>query len=116
MADDVILWHNPRCSKSRTALKLLEEKGQSPTVRLYLKDPPDEDEIAAVLDRLGLRPRDLMRRGEAAFQEAGLTEDAADDILIAAMAAHPILIERPVAIRGDRAVIGRPPESVLDLL
>lgn len=108
------IWHNPRCSKSRQTLALLAEKGIDPEVRLYLADPPSEAELIAVLDQLGLGSRDLIRKGETAYKEAG-PRDADDAALIAAMAANPALIERPVVIHGGRAALGRPPQNVLQL-
>lgn len=113
---DVILWHNPRCSKSRAALKLLEDAGVAVTVRRYLEDAPTLAELTALHRALARPALDMVRTGEAAFRAAGLTKGASDDMLLEAMAEHPILIERPVAIRGARAVIGRPPEAVLSLL
>lgn len=110
------IWHNPRCSKSRQTLKLLEENGVEPAVVLYLNDTPSADEIRGVLGKLGLSARELMRRREAAYKELGLAAVDDEDALIEAMAAHPKLIERPVVIRGDRARLGRPPEDVLELL
>lgn len=112
-----VLWHNPRCSKSRGALELLRERGIEPQVRSYLDTPPDADELRSVLGKLGIGPRQLLRTGEEAYASLGLADESLDDdALIAAMVAHPRLIERPVFINGDRAVIGRPPEQVLDLL
>jgi arsenate reductase len=109
--DHIELWHNPRCSKSRAAHELL---GNRATTRRYLEDPPSRAELEAVLVKLGTAdPRVIVRTGEPAY--AGL--EAADrDELLDAMVAHPELVERPIAIRGDRAVLGRPPEWVLDLL
>ena len=112
----VTIWHNPRCSKSRAALKLLEDNGIAPEVRCYLDDPPSADEIRAALGLLGLPAIGLMRTKEAAFREAGLSKDDAQDRLVAAMAAHPILIERPVVFANGKAALGRPPEAVLALL
>ena len=112
---DLTLWHNPRCSKSRQALALLEDGGHAPLVRLYLTNAPTEAEITDLLDRLGAEPRALMRTGEKIYRDLGLHE-ADDAALIVAMATHPILIERPVLLAGDRAVIGRPPEQVLTLV
>lgn len=110
-------WHNPRCSKSRAALALLHERGQAPEVVEYLKTPPDATRIRAVLKRLALPARALLRTGEDRYADLGLADDGlSETALIDAMAAHPILIERPIAIRRDRAVIGRPPERVLELL
>ena len=110
------LWHNPRCSKSRQALALLEERGVAVTVRRYLEDSPDAAEIRALRDKLGLPVIEMMRMQEPDFKAAGLGRDSDEDDLIAAMAATPKLIERPVLISEARAVIGRPPERVLDLL
>jgi len=111
------IYHNPRCSKSRQTLDLLRGRGIEPTVIEYLSDPPDAATIAALLDLLGLEPRQLMRKGEAVYQELGLADASLDrDALIAAMAANPILIERPVVVANGKAAIGRPPESVLDIL
>lgn len=114
---DTRLYHNPRCSKSRATLELLESKGIQPRIIRYLDTPPDRDELHALLGLLGIPPRALLRTGEAEYTELGLADPArTDDELIAAMAAHPRLIERPVFVHGGRAVIGRPPETVLDIL
>ena len=113
----VTLFHNPRCSKSRATLALLQERGIEPDIRLYLEDPPDAAEIRRVLDQLGLEPRELMRKGEQAFREQGLGEPGlSDKQLIAAMATTPKLIERPIVIANGKARLGRPPESVLEIL
>jgi len=113
----VEIWHNPRCTKSRQTLKLLQERGVEPEVIRYLEQPPDADRIAAVLKMLGVEARQLMRRKEALYKSLGLKDDALDEpALIAAMADNPILIERPVVIAGGRAAIGRPPEAVLEIL
>jgi arsenate reductase len=112
-----VIWHNPRCSKSRRTLELLREAGVEPDIRLYLVDAPDPDEIRTVLSALGAGdPRALMRRCEPVYRELGLADIEDPDQLVGAMAAHPILIERPIVILGERAIIGRPPETVLDLL
>ena len=111
------IYHNPRCSKSRQTLALLEERGISPRVVDYLKTPPSAAELKAILKKLGLRPRDLMRKGEPIYAELGLKDrDLDDDALIALMVANPILIERPIVVSGGKAAIGRPPESVLEIL
>lgn len=113
----MMLYHNPRCSKSRAALQLLTERGVTPEVVEYLKTPPDEDTLRALLAKLGLSPRELMRRGEPDYKEGKLDDPAlSDDDLIRAMAANPRLIERPILVADERAVIGRPPERVLELL
>lgn len=113
----ITLWHNPRCSKSRQTLALIETAGVPVTVRKYLEDAPSVTEIVAARMALGNPPTlQMMREGEAVFKELGLSADTPDVELIAAMAAHPILIERPIAFKGKRAIIGRPPEAVKDLL
>ena len=112
----ITIWHNSRCSKSRQALALIEGKTDV-TVRRYLDDAPSEAEIRATLAALGHPPAiTMMRIGEKLFKELGLTKTTDDTTLIAAMAQHPILIERPIAFAGNHAVIGRPPENVLDLM
>lgn len=113
---DVIIWHNPRCSKSRQTLALVEQHGVTPTVRRYLDDAPSEAEIRAALAALGLRPIEAIRTKEAEFKEMGLTKDSADDDLIRAMADVPKLIERPIVFKDGKARLGRPPEQVLDIL
>ena len=114
---DLTLYHNPRCSKSRGALQLLEERGVQPTVRLYLETPPSAEELRDLLAKLGITARQLLRSGEDEYRELNLANEALSEAqLIEAMAAHPRLIERPILIAGDRAVIGRPAENVLDLL
>lgn len=114
---DLVIYHNPRCSKSRQTLALLEEQGKTPQVVEYLKTPPDAATLKGILARLGKSPRDIMRRQEEPYKTLGLDNPAvSDDQLIAAMVEHPILIERPIVVAGDRAAIGRPPENVLSLL
>lgn len=111
------LYHNPRCSKSRQALALLEENGIEPDIVRYLETPPDAATLKALLRKLGLkRAHDLVRHKEADYKTAGLSPDSDNDTVIAAMAKYPKLIERPVLVHGKQAVIGRPPETVLDLL
>ncbi|MBV0933730.1 arsenate reductase (glutaredoxin) [Marinobacterium weihaiense] len=113
----ITLYHNPRCSKSRETLKLLQERGIEPEIREYLKDVPTADEIKAVLDALGMAPRELLRVKESEYKDAGLdNQDLDDAAVIQAMTLYPRLIERPIVINGDRARIGRPPESVLEIL
>lgn len=111
------IYHNPACSKSWAALALLNEKGVEPTVRLYLEEPPTVEELEEVLALLGMEPRALLRTGEVAYTEQGLADPALTRAqLLAAMVAHPSLIERPLVLTHDRAVVGRPPERVLELL
>ncbi|KUJ82269.1 arsenate reductase (glutaredoxin) [Ruegeria profundi] len=112
----ITYWHNPRCSKSRTGLELLEQNGAQVEVRKYLEDAPSVDELRDVLSKLGIEPIDMMRTGEKRFKELGLSKSSPADELISAMAENPILIERPLAIAGDKAAIGRPPEELLSLL
>ncbi|WP_425099576.1 arsenate reductase (glutaredoxin) [Tropicibacter sp. S64] len=112
----MILWHNPRCSKSRQALALLDARGVTVTVRKYLEDAPSLEELRAAQEALGLPAIGMMRSGEAAFREMGLSKTDSDATLLAAMAQEPKLIERPVLFAGGKAVIGRPPECVLELL
>ena len=110
------IWHNPRCSKSRQTLQLLQDNGESPNVRLYLQDGPDEAMLRSVAGKLGISAVEMMRVQEKLFKELCLSKSTDDDNLFAAMAANPSLIERPIVINGDKAAIGRPPESVLDIL
>ncbi len=111
------IYHNPRCSKSRQTLALLEENGVSPDVVLYLDAPPSAAEIKELLGKLGIEARALLRKGEDAYKSEGLGDTSLDDAaLVAAMVAHPKLIERPIVVKGERAVLGRPPENVLELL
>ena len=111
------IYHNPRCSKSRQTLALLEERGIAPRVVDYLKTPPSAAELKTILKQLGLRPRDLMRKGEPLYAELGLKDrDLDDDALIALMVSNPILIERPIVVSRGKAALGRPPESVLEIL
>ncbi|WP_170475315.1 arsenate reductase (glutaredoxin) [Ruegeria arenilitoris] len=109
-------WHNPRCSKSRIGLALLEEKGAVLNIRKYLEDTPTEDELRDVQEKLDLPVIRMVRTGERLFKEVGLAKTTTDAELIRAMVDNPILIERPVGISGDTAVIGRPPENLLALL
>lgn len=113
----VTIYHNPRCSKSRETLELLEGKGVQPRIVKYLESPPTAAELKQVLKKLGMKPRDIMRKGEARYAELGLKDkDLKDDELIALMVANPILIERPIVVNGGKAAVGRPPEAVLKIL
>lgn len=113
---DITIWHNPRCTKSRQTLALLQERGIDPQVRLYLADPPSEAEIRAALAALGLPALSAMRVKEPEFRAEGLSKDSPEDTLIAAMARVPKLIERPVVFANGKATLGRPPEAVLAIL
>ncbi|MCY1272599.1 putative protein YfgD [compost metagenome] len=111
------LFHNPRCSKSRGALELLEARGLNPDIVRYLETPPSAAELKALLGKLGIGARQLLRTGEEEYKSLGLADpDLGEDALIQAMVEHPRLIERPILIAGDKAVIGRPPEKVLEIL
>lgn len=113
----VTLYHNPRCSKSREALNLLREQGQEPEVVLYLETPPTAKSLKALLTKLGIGARDLLRKGEDAYKELNLADATLSEAaLIKAMVENPKLIERPIAVNGDKAVIGRPPENVKNIL
>lgn len=112
---DVIIWHNPRCSKSRETLALLEDEGHEVEERRYLEDMPTKNEIRDVLEKLGKKPSELIRKGEALFKELNLAE-ADEDALLIAMVEHPRLIERPIVLAEDKAALGRPPEAVLSIL
>lgn len=109
------IWHNPRCSKSREALKLLEEQGKEVEVYKYLDEAPSVDEIKSVLLKLGITARDLMRTKETIYKELGLKDIEDEEVLIEAMSKHNKLIERPIIITDTKAIIGRPPELVLEL-
>ncbi len=113
---DYVIYHNPRCSKSRATLALLEDNAIAPTVVLYLEETPGEADIRALLGKLGIAASQLVRKTEEAYKSSGLGRDSSEAELVAAMAAHPKLIERPIVVRGDRAVLGRPPENVLELI
>ena len=113
----VTIWHNPRCSKSRQTLALIEGRGIRPEVVEYLKSPPSREDVALVVQLLGISPLALMRKGETVYKELEIgLRPLGDDELIAAMAANPVLIERPVVIANGRAALGRPPENVLEIL
>jgi len=117
MSKKTIIYHNPRCSKSRATLALLEEQGEPCEVVKYLDTPPDKATLQQVLKMLNLSPRDLMRTGEAEYTENNLSDESlSDEQLVDAMLAHPRLIERPIVVKNGQAAIGRPPESVLAIL
>ncbi|AMK29890.1 Arsenate reductase [Pseudomonas putida] len=114
---DLTLYHNPRCSKSRGALELLEARGLTPTVVRYLETPPDAVTLEQLLGKLGIGARQLLRTGEDEYKALDLANPALSDAqLIKAMVEHPKLIERPILVAGDKAVVGRPPEKVLEIL
>lgn len=110
------IFHNPMCSKSRQTLQLLKDRGIEPEVIEYLEQPPTTSEISALIDKLGIRAHDLLRSKEKEYTEASLSSESSRDEIIEAIAANPILLERPVVVNGDKAAIGRPPENVLKIL
>jgi len=111
------IYHNPRCSKSRASLELLEAKGISPTIIKYLETPPDAKELAEVLDKLGLQAEQIVRKGEALYKELGLADKClSNQEWIQILADNPKLIERPIVVNGDKAAIGRPIEAVINIL
>jgi len=113
----VVVWHNPKCSKSREAVEVLQAAGAQPEVRLYLEDAPSREEIESLLQKLGLPASRLIREFEDDFKALGITkDDAGESVLINAMASNPRLIERAIAINGDKAVICRPPEKAKEVL
>jgi len=114
--ETLTIYHNPRCSKSRTALALLQERQVPLRIVEYLKDPPTRAELTTLRRKLGQPAIEWIRRNESEFRAAGLDKDSPEEKLIVAMAKHPILIERPIVVSSKRAVLGRPPEQVLDLL
>ncbi len=117
MSDDVRIFHNPKCSKCRLTMEILNDKGVNTSVIEYLKTPPNSDELTEILDLLGIEPRELMRKHELPYKENNFDNpELTRDQLIQAMIDHPILIERPIIINGKKATIGRPPEKVFDIL
>jgi arsenate reductase len=113
----IVIYHNPRCSKSRQTLALIRERGVEPEVVEYLREPPDAATLRRILGLLGVAPHELLRRGERLYAELGLADlDLDEEMLIEAVVANPVLIERPVVVAGGRAVLGRPPERGLGVL
>ena len=110
------IYHNPRCSKSRQTLQLIQDKGTEVEIIEYLKDIPSKDELSDVINKLGIKPVQLLRKGEAIFKESYKGKELSDEEWIDAMIEHPKLIERPIVVKGSKAVLGRPPENVLELL
>ncbi len=113
----ITIYHNPRCSKSRKTLEIIQAAGVEPEIVLYLKNTPTAEAIVALAGKLGVPLADLLRRGEAEFKDAADLPDLGDDSALAAwLVDHPIVLERPIVVRGDKAVVGRPPENVAELL
>lgn len=116
MNDDLTIYHNPKCSKSRATLGLLKARGFAPRVVEYLKSPPTAAELKAIVGKLGIRPEELVRKGEDVYKSRYAGKPLTDAGWIDAMVKDPILIERPIVVAGGRAAIGRPPERVLDII
>ncbi|MGQ0656517.1 MAG: arsenate reductase (glutaredoxin) [Chromatiales bacterium] len=117
MKTKAVIYHNPRCTKSRATLELLRSKGIEPQIIEYLRTPPGKATLNTLLKQLGLKPRELLRTKEEAYKKAGLDKPGVtDERIIAAMERHPILIERPIVVAHGKAVLGRPPENVLKIL
>jgi len=112
----VTLYYNPRCAKCREALCILEDKGIKPEIKEYLKEPPTEKELKTLLSKLGLKPMDIIRTKEPLFAEKFKGKKHSDAEWIKIMCKNPILIERPIAIEGDKAIVGRPPEKIISIL
>jgi len=113
----LVIYHNPGCSKSRETLQILEHKKLTPMVIEYLDEPPTRQKLKKIIGMLGISARDLLRTGEQIYEDARLDNDAlSEDELIAAICAHPILLQRPIVISGERAIIGRPPAKVLEII
>ncbi len=113
----VTIYHNPRCSKSRASLAIIEDQQVKPEIVKYLESPPDADELKRLLALLGISARELIRTGEEVYQSLGLADSShSDEELVEIMVANPILIQRPIVVSGDKAVIGRPPEKILEIL
>ena len=112
----VVIYHNARCSKSRAACQLVAQRGVQATIINYLETPPSKDELRALLVKLGMRAEDIVRRGEPAYTDLYAGRELSEEAWLTALATHPILIERPIVVHGERAVIGRPPEKALELL
>ena len=113
---ETVIYYNPRCSKCRVTLELLQEQGETPRIVEYLKDVPSRSELRDVLSLLGIRAEQLLRKREPAFHEAGLDEGSSEEEVLDAMVKFPILIERPIVVRDGKAVLGRPPKNVLEIL
>jgi arsenate reductase len=114
--NEIIIWHNPRCSKSRQTLEILEKNGIEAEVVKYLETEPTEDELKEVLVKLGMSAKELLRDGEDIYKQLKLNDVEDEGVLIRAMTRFPKLIQRPIVIKGDKAVLGRPPEKVLELI
>ena len=112
----IVIYHNPRCSKSRETLALIRQKGIEPEIVEYLKTPPSKEALRGLLRKLALEPAQLVRKGEDVYRQSFAGKALNDEQWLDALAANPVLIERPIVVKGSKAVLGRPPENVLDLL
>jgi len=111
--NDTLMYHNSRCSKSRKTLQLLEDRGETPIVVEYLKDPPSEQRLKQLVKLLGY---DILRTAEPEYQQSGLSQDSTHDEIVAAITRYPKLLQRPIVVKNEKAIIGRPPENVLEIL
>jgi arsenate reductase len=116
MSGEYVLWFDARCSASKRAAELLRERGVEPVLRRFLEEPPTPDEVAALVARLGVPPQAIARKDADEYQALRLSDRTPDEELVQAMAQHPRILERPILVAGDRAVVGRPPERVLELV
>ena len=117
MSDErLVIYHNPQCSKSRETLQILKHQGCSPEIVEYLQSPPGTEELKRIINLLGLSARDLLRTTEAVYVEAGLDQDSPEDQIIEALCKFPALLQRPIVVSGNKAVIGRPPNRVLEII
>ena len=110
------IYHNPRCSKSRETLSILEENGITPDIIMYLNDTPNKEQLQGLLNKLDMQPSQILRKGEKVYKENFKGKEISEAEWLDILVANPILIERPIVVKGDKAVLGRPPENVLDLL
>ena len=112
-----MIYFNPRCRKSREALQIIKERDIEPEIKYYLEEPPSQAELAEILRKMGKRPRDIFRKSEPLYKDLGLkNKDLSDDVLLDYLHEYPILIERPIVVKGQRAVLGRPPEDVKKII
>lgn len=110
------IYHNPRCSKSRETLEILKENGQEPEIVEYLKDAPDEKELRRIVEMLGIGAEELVRKGEPLYKEKYKSKKYSNDQWIRILAENPVLLERPIVVKDNKAILGRPPQNVLQLL
>ena len=115
--DKLVIYHNPRCSKSRETLQILEDNNARPEIIEYLDEPPSAQELSRIIGMLGISARDLLRSTEQAYSDAGLDDDSlSEEDIVNAICKHPSLLQRPIVVAGNKAVIGRPPVKVLDII